>query len=478
MAKKNITFFCKECGYETSGWMGQCPGCKAWNTLVESSSVTGSTKSKTSDKLASSPTYQAATYSWTQAKGTVRLKDAGKEDYIRVSTGINELDTLLGGGLTSGSVTLVGGEPGIGKSTILLQMANSYQGSGDILYVSGEESPAQIGMRAERLGITNDRIIICAQTSFEVIAEELSSIKPCLCIIDSIQTLYSDSVSGTPGSVTQAKEVTAGLIRIAKSNNLPIVLVGHVTKEGSIAGPKTLEHMVDTVLYFEGDNTGSYRILRSVKNRFGRSSELAFFEMQSAGLKAIDSASALLIAGRPLEAPGSALTSTMEGARALTIEIQALITDACYGTPQRMTYGPDKNRVSMLIALCEKIFRLSMPTKDCFLNVIGGLKVTDPACDLGIIAAIISSAKGIPVKPGSLLIGEVGLSGELRPVSQINQRIADCKRLGIKTIVLPSSCRTALETNDAKSASTSDKMSSYELVFVDNLAEAIDVIFA
>lgn len=479
MAKKNVTFFCKECGFETSGWMGQCPGCKSWNTLVESTSVTGSGKSKSTNDKSGAPTFQASTYSWTKSEVTVRLKDAGKEEYSRVSTGIDELDNLLGGGLTMGSITLVGGEPGIGKSTLLLQLANSYEADGDVLYVSGEESPAQIGMRAERLGISSDRIIICAQTGFELIADELSKTKPVLCIIDSIQTLYSDTVSGTPGSVSQAKEVTAGLIRIAKSNNLPIILVGHVTKEGSIAGPKTLEHMVDTVLYFEGDNSGSYRMLRSVKNRFGRSAELAFFEMSGSGLKAVDSASALLVSGRPLEAPGSALTSTIEGARALTIEIQALITDACYGTPQRMTYGPDKNRVSMLLAICEKMFKLSMATKDCFLNVIGGLKITDPACDLGIIAAVISSVRGIPVKSGTLLLGEVGLSGELRPISQVNKRIADCKRLGIKTIVLPSSCKGALDSESKSSSNTScDRIDSYEYLFVDNIAEAIDVIFS
>ncbi len=493
MAKKNTTFFCKECGYETSGWMGQCPGCKAWNTLVEAPTNTTASRSgtPTSDKN-SSPAYSAGNYSWTDSKGTVRLTKAGKEDYIRISTGSAELDRLLGGGLTAGSVTLVGGEPGIGKSTLLLRLASTYKGEGDVLYVSGEESPAQIAMRAERMGISDDRIIICAQTAFEEIADKLAEIKPCLCIIDSIQTLYSEAVTGTPGSVSQAREVTAGLIRIAKSNSVPIILVGHVTKEGSIAGPKTLEHMVDTVLYFEGDNTGSYRILRSVKNRFGRSSELAFFEMLGSGLEPVDSTSALLVAGRPLEAPGSALTSTIEGARALTIEVQALASDSCYGTPQRMTYGPDRNRVSMLLAVCEKQFKLNLPAKDCFINVIGGLRITDPACDLAIAAAVISSVRGIPVKANSILIGEVGLSGELRPVSQIRQRIADCSRLGIRHVVLPSSCRQAVENgNDKKadrenknlnnlnkSAATCDRIDSCEFIYVDNLQEAVDVLFS
>ena len=442
MAKKNVTFFCKECGYETAGWMGKCPGCGSFNTLVESTTVTGSGKS--SNTKSESPAFKASSYSWTDRRETVRLNEAGKEDYVRLSTGIEQLDVLFGGGITDGSVTLLGGEPGIGKSTILLQLADTFAGEGDILYVSGEESPAQIKMRADRLNVKGSNIIICAQTCFEVIAEELSNTKPSLCIIDSIQTLYSENVNGTPGSVSQAREVTAGLIRIAKSNGLPIILVGHVTKDGAIAGPKTLEHMVDTVLYFEGDNTGAYRILRSVKNRFGRSGELAFFEMTQHGLKSVDSSNALLISGRPLEAPGSAITSAMEGARALTIEIQALAADTCYGTPQRMTSGPDRSRASMLLAVAEQQFKLNLNTKDVFINIIGGLRITDPACDLALIMSVVSSARGIPLKPDTMILGEVGLTGELRPVSSLNLRIEEAGRLGIRNIVLPSSCKNAV----------------------------------
>ena len=474
MAKSKITFFCKECGFETSGWMGKCPGCGQWSTLVESTTVTGSGKSSSSSSAAAksdAPAYRAAGYNWTKSNATVRLKDAGKEIYTRFSTGIPALDDLFGGGITNGSVTLVGGEPGIGKSTLLLQMADSLKAEGDVLYVSGEESPAQIGMRAERLGIDNDRIIICAQTSFELIAEEMQNTKPVLCIIDSIQTLFSENITGTPGSVSQAREVTAGLIRIAKSNNMPIILVGHVTKEGSIAGPKTLEHMVDTVLYFEGDNTGSYRMLRSVKNRFGKSNELSFFEMQQTGLKSVDSSSALLVMGRPLNAPGSALTSTLEGGRALTVEIQALASDSCYGTPQRMTSGPDRNRTTMLLAVAEQTFKLALNTKDCFINVIGGLRITDPACDLALIAAVVSSVRGIPIRENTLILGEVGLSGELRPVSAIAQRVADAVRIGITNVVLPSSCRNAAEQSKKES-------SEAEFIFVDNISEAADVLFS
>ena len=464
MAKKNVTFFCKECGYETAGWMGKCPGCGSFNTLVESTTVTGSGKASSNQK-SDSPAFKADRFTWTNRLETVRLKDAGKEDYVRFPTGIDQLDTLFGGGITNGSVTLLGGEPGIGKSTILLQLADRFDG--DILYVSGEESPAQIKMRADRLNVKGDRIVICAQTCFEAIAEELSNIKPSLCIIDSIQTLYSDSVNGTPGSVSQAREVTAGLIRIAKTCGLPVILVGHVTKEGSIAGPKTLEHMVDTVLYFEGDNTGAYRILRSVKNSFGRSGELAFFEMTQHGLRPVDSSSALMITGRPLEAPGSAITCAMEGARALTIEIQALAADTCYGTPQRMTSGPDRQRTAMLLAVSEQHFKLSLNVKDVFINVIGGLRITDPACDLALIMAVVSSARGIPLRPDTMVLGEVGLSGELRPVSSPNLRVDEAGRLGIKNVVIPSACKNAVKANG-----------NLEFFYVDNVSEAADVLFS
>ncbi|MBP5775375.1 MAG: DNA repair protein RadA, partial [Clostridiales bacterium] len=294
MAKKNVTFFCKECGYEAMGWMGKCPSCGMFNTFVEAPAEESKKAAKTD-----SPALSANSYSWTEYPVTVRLADAGTENYTRISSGIGSLDSLFGGGITEGSVTLVCGEPGIGKSTILMQIANSYKGTGEVLYVSGEESPAQIGMRAERLGIKRN-ILICSETRFEKVAEQIKNNKPCLCIIDSIQTLYSEQVAGTPGGVAQTREVTAGLIRIAKTNGITIIMVGHIAKDGSIAGPKTIEHMVDTVLGFEGDATGGYRIIRSAKNRFGRSNEICFFEMGEAGLIPVDSSKALLVAGRPL----------------------------------------------------------------------------------------------------------------------------------------------------------------------------------
>ena len=473
MAKKNVTFFCKECGYETSGWMGKCPGCGMFNTFVEAPSDKSPAKAKTD-----APAFTANQYSWTDSAVTVRLKDAGKENYTRHSTGIASLDQLFGGGITEGSVTLVAGEPGIGKSTILMQLADSYKADGEILYISGEESPAQIGMRASRLKIRRD-ILICGETRFESIAEQIKTYKPCLAIIDSIQTLYSEQVAGTPGGVAQIREVAAGLIRIAKTNNITIIMVGHIAKDGSIAGPKTIEHMVDTVLSFEGDTTGGYRIIRSAKNRFGRSNEICFFEMGETGLIPVDSSKALLVAGRPLNSPGSVLTSTLEGNDALTIEVQALCAESVYPNPQRMTSGPERGRVLMLLAVCEKLLSLGLTSKDVFVNVIGGLKVSDPATDLAVCIAAVSSARGISCKPDTLILGEVGLSGEIRPVSRILKRCLAAARLGITTVVLPGSSKEALEKELSNiSPEAFGGRSVPDFIYADNLKEAVDILFS
>ncbi len=473
MAKKKSTFYCKECGYESTGWLGKCPGCGQFNTFVEAPDD----KPASNNPKSESPVYKANSFSWTDSAVTLRLKDAGKENYVRESTGIPVLDQLFGGGITRGSLTLVVGEPGIGKSTILLQLADSFKGEGEVLYVSGEESPAQIGMRAARLGITRD-ILICGETRFEVIAEEIKKNKPSLCIIDSMQTLYSEEITGTPGSVTQTREVTAGLIRIAKTNGISIIMVGHITKEGSIAGPKTIEHMVDTVLTFEGDSTGGYRILRSAKNRFGKSNELAFFEMGDKGLKPVESSKALLVAGRPINSPGSVLTSVLEGNEALTCEVQALVAESAYPTPQRMTSGPDRSRVMMLLAVCDKVQKLNLSSCDCFVNIIGGLKVSDPASDLAICAAIVSSARNVPVKPNTLIIGEVGLSGEVRPVTRILKRCLEAVKLGITTIVLPGSCENGLE-KEIRDLSDRDRSAfdSITRLYIDNIKDSFDMLF-
>lgn len=444
-----------------------------FNTFVEAPSEKAPVKAKTD-----SPAFTANQYSWTDSAVTVRLKDAGKENYKRHSTGMESLDRLFGGGITEGSVTLVAGEPGIGKSTILMQLADSYKAEGDVLYISGEESPAQIGMRASRLKIKRD-ILICGETRFEAIAEQLKTHKPCLAIIDSIQTLYSEQVAGTPGGVAQIREVAAGLIRIAKTNNITIIMVGHIAKDGSIAGPKTIEHMVDTVLGFEGDSTGGYRIIRSAKNRFGRSNEICFFEMGEAGLIPVDSSKALLVAGRPLNSPGSVLTSTLEGNDALTIEVQALCTQTVYANPQRMTSGPERGRVLMLLAVCEKLLNLGLTSMDCFINVIGGLKVSDPATDLAVCIATVSSARGVSVRPNTLILGEVGLSGEIRPVTRILKRCLAATRLGITTVVLPGSSKDALEKELANISKDSfGGNSAPEFIYADNLKEAVDILFS
>lgn len=484
MAKKNSLYFCKECGFEATGWMGKCPACGQWNTFV-------SAPSDSQSKKVTGSTVTSISKSWVSdsSLAPVPLSGTSKEVTNGLSTGNTELDRLFGGRITNGSVTLIGGEPGIGKSTILLQLADSYCGKGSVLYVSGEESAPQIGSRATRLGISNDRILIYAQTSFESIASQIEQVKPALCIIDSIQTLYSENIQGTPGSVTQAREVTAGLVRIAKDSGIPIILVGHVTKDGNIAGPKTLEHMVDTVLYFEGDCLGNYRILRSVKNRFGRSSELVFLEMTGKGLIPVDNASAMLIKGRPMNAPGSSLTSVLEGTKSLLIEIQALVADSCYSTPQRMTNGLDRNRVTMLLAVCEKFLNLAIGSKDCFINVIGGLRLDDTSSDLAIVAAIVSSFREIPIRENTVILGEIGLSGEIRNVTRVKDRLSEAKALGIKTVVLPGSCRDVVAkineeddkifSNNVNNLSrTCGNMHLFDFVFVDNLLEAVDVLFS
>ena len=483
MAKKS-SFFCKECGFETTGWMGKCPGCGTWNSFVEAPKTTARSSSG-----AGSTTSTAVNHSWTDIKGTVKLSDTGKTSYVKVSSGISELDTLLGGGITAGSVTLVGGEPGVGKSTLLIQLAANYKAEGPVLYVTGEESPDQIGSRASRLQIESDRLYICANTSFEQIADELSSIKPVLCIVDSIQTICSDNVSGSQGSVTQTREVTAGFVRIAKNNSIPVIVVGHITKDGTIAGPKTIEHMVDTVLYFEGDESSNYRILRSVKNRFGKSGEVVFWEMTERGLVAKEDISSLFIQGRPLNAPGSAITAVTEGSRAVAIEIQALINDSNYGTGQKTVNGMDRNRVSMLLAVIEKYLKMNVTGADTFINIVGGLKLNDPSCDMALISAVISSIKGIPIRSDTLILGEVGLTGELRPVTGLIPRLNCAIQSGIRTVLLPSACKDSLKSiapnsSDKKNSNIINnnkgdcaKINSLDYIYVDNLSEAVDVLF-
>ncbi|MBP5491807.1 MAG: DNA repair protein RadA [Clostridiales bacterium] len=458
MAKKKTQFVCRNCGYEVSGWMGRCPSCKEFNTFDE---VT-ETASAPADAR---PALRAG---WIAERGTSKLSEVSRETEPRFSSGIPELDRILGGGFVEGSMTLVGGDPGIGKSTLLMQVSGSAKIDSEILYVSGEESKSQIRMRADRLGVKRDSISLCSQTSFEHISDLISEHKPGLCIIDSIQTLYSEEISSAPGSVSQTREVTAGLLRLCKSLNVPIVLVGHVTKDGAIAGPRIIEHMVDTVLYFEGDGSSSLRMLRATKNRFGATGEMAFFEMTQKGLIGVENASALLLSGRPHMAPGSVITSVVEGTRAILLEIQALMSPTAYSNPQRMTTGLDRNRVSMLLAVLESQCKVGIANMDAYINVVGGMRIDETACDLAILCAVFSSVSGKPLRENTLVLGEVGLTGELRPVSDLEKRISDAARLGFSACVLPGASKSAAERLALK----------IEYIYVDKISEAIDVLFS
>ncbi len=457
MAKKKSTFVCRSCGYETSGWMGKCPSCQEYNTFDE----VKETHAMPSD---AKPSLKAG---WIAERGTSKLSEVSRETEPRFSSGITELNRILGGGFVEGSMTLVGGDPGIGKSTLLMQVCGAVEVTGEILYVSGEESKSQIRMRADRLGVARDSISLCSQTSFEHISELITERKPSLCIIDSIQTLYSEEISAAPGSVSQTREVTAGLLRLAKSLNVPIVLVGHVTKDGAIAGPRIIEHMVDTVLYFEGDGSSTLRMLRATKNRFGSTGEMAFFEMTQKGLMGVENASALLLSGRPHMAPGSVITSVVEGSRAILLEIQALLSPTAYANPQRMTQGLERNRVSMLLAVLESKCRVGLSNMDAYINVVGGMRIDETASDLAILCAVFSSVSGKPLRENTLVLGEVGLTGELRPVSDLEKRISDAARLGFTACVLPGASKKAAERLPVK----------IEYIYVDSLSEAIDVLF-
>ena len=447
MAKSKITFFCKECGFETSGWMGKCPGCGQWNTLVESTTVTGSGKSSSSSSAAAksdAPAYRAAGYNWTKSNATVRLKDAGKEVYTRFSTGIPALDDLFGGGITNGSVTLVGGEPGIGKSTLLLQMADSLKAEGDVLYVSGEESVSQIKSRAVRLGITSgtvmeERLMLLSDNDMDNIESQIDALQAEVVIIDSIQTIMSNDIDNAPGTVSQVREVTSRLLQIAKQKNAAIFIVGHVTKEGTVAGPRTLEHMVDSVLYFEGDESGGFRLLRANKNRFGSTNEIGVFNMTDGGLEEVINPSEFFLNGRPEKSSGSSVVCIIEGTRAMLIEIQALCTDSSFSMPRRTSVGIDYNRVNLLIAVLEKRGGISLSGCDCYVNVAGGLKINDPSTDLGIISAIASSFRDKPIDSKMVIIGETGLAGEVRGVRNISQRLKEAAKLGFSKAIIPKS---------------------------------------
>ena len=432
--KTSTIFFCQNCGYESSKWMGQCPGCRQWNTLVEETVPAVSGTAKGGGK--------------TKAPGERRepssLSSITLEKEERMGTHIQELDRVLGGGIVPGSLILVGGDPGIGKSTLLLQVCRYLSGDGrKVLYISGEESLKQIKLRAMRIGSFTDDLLLLCETNLSVIEETIMRHKPQMVVIDSIQTVYHDGVSAAPGSVSQVREATGILLRLAKDMGISIFIVGHVTKEGTVAGPRVLEHMVDTVLYFEGDRHASYRILRGVKNRFGSTNEIGVFEMHQSGLEEVANASEFMLSGRPQGASGSVVVCSMEGTRPVLLEIQALVCKSSFGIPKRQATGTDFNRVNLLMAVLEKRVGLSMSNCDAYVNIAGGIRMIEPAMDLGIVLAVVSSFRNKPVDERLIVFGEVGLSGEVRSVGMAEQRIAEAAKLGFTMCILP---RTAEET--------------------------------
>ena len=421
MSKVKTSFFCQNCGSQYSKWQGQCNSCKEWNTIAEEIIQK---EEKSVWKSASSETKKASK--------PLKIREIDSALEVRMDTRDGELNRVLGGGIVPGSLILLGGEPGIGKSTLLLQI--SLKLPYKTLYVSGEESQKQIKMRAERITSNTDNCYILTETKTQNIFRQIQEIEPEIVIIDSIQTLHTEYIEASPGSISQIRETTAELIKFAKETNVPVILIGHITKDGTIAGPKILEHMVDTVLQFEGDRNHVYRILRSLKNRFGSTSELGIYEMLGSGLREVSNPSEILISHKDVTLSGTAIASTLEGMRPLMIEIQALVSTAVYGTPQRSTTGYNAKRLNMILAVLEKRAGFRLGTKDVFLNITGGISIDDPAIDLAVVAAILSSNEDIPIGEGYCFAGEVGLSGEIRPVNRVDQRIQEAEKLGFSTI--------------------------------------------
>ncbi len=455
--KQTTVFFCQECGYESSKWLGQCPGCKQWNTFVEESVRQSSTPKMGGGK---------ASFSRAESSKPVRLREIESGDEERFTTHIEELDRVLGGGIVKGSLVLVGGDPGIGKSTLLLQVCQRMaEDRREMLYISGEESLQQIKLRAERLGQFSDSLSLLCETNLDAVEEAIKKTAPSVVIIDSIQTMYREEVSSAPGSVSQVREVTGRLLQIAKGLNVCIFLVGHVTKEGTVAGPRVLEHMVDTVLYFEGDRYASYRILRSVKNRFGSTNEIGVFEMRPEGLVEVKNPSEFMLSGRPEGANGSVVAASSQGTRPIMLEIQALVCRTNFGFPKRQATGTDFNRINLLMAVLEKRIQMQIGDCDAYVNVAGGIRVQEPAIDLGIVMAIASSFKNRPIREDVVVFGEVGLSGEVRAVSMAKERVKEAEKLGFSTVILPESNRAACQEG-----------CRITLVGVRNVQEAIEII--
>ena len=464
MAKAKATsFFCKECGYESPKWLGQCPGCRQWNTFVEELTA----KKEPAAKRGLGASYgngQGGAGEGGMSK--IRpsyLSEISLDEQDRMQTGYEELDRVLGGGVVRGSLVLVGGDPGIGKSTLLLQVCRNLAASGQkVLYISGEESLKQIKLRANRIGTVTGELKFLCETNLDTIEGAISGEKPDVVIIDSIQTMFREEVTSAPGSVGQVRESTNLLLQIAKGVGIAIFIVGHVTKEGVVAGPRVLEHMVDTVLYFEGDRSASYRIIRGVKNRFGSTNEIGVFEMRESGLEEVKNPSEYMLSGRPEDASGAVVACSLEGTRPVLLEVQTLITPTLFGMPRRTAAGTDYNRVNVLMAVLEKRCHYELSRYDAYVNIAGGLRMNEPALDLAIVMAVISSLKDKPVNPRTIIFGEVGLAGEVRAVPMAEQRVNEAKKLGFETCILP---KTSLDKMR--------KMEGIRMVGVENIREAI-----
>lgn len=448
MAKNKTVFVCNECGYESGKWLGKCPACGTWNSFFEQKIVENKGSSLSEKKK--------------EVSSPQKLNSYESKETIRISTGFTELDRVLGGGLVKGSLVLLGGEPGIGKSTLILQLCDKVQGEGQVLYVSGEESAEQVKLRADRLGINNDNILFLGETDIDVVNQNIVNLNPKLVIIDSIQTMYSDEIPAAAGSVSQVREITSQIMRVCKSRNITTIIIGHVTKEGNIAGPRVLEHMVDTVLYLEGERYFSYRILRGVKNRFGSTNEIGMFEMQEKGMTEITNPSDILISEREDNPAGTCIVSCMEGTRSILVELQALTVQSVFGFPKRTANGIDYNRLALLIAVLEKRAGMNLGNQDVYLNVAGGMKVNEPSIDLGIIMVTLSSYKNVPIEKNLVIMGEVGLTGEVRRINFIEKRLKEAEKLGFKKCIIPESNKKDLK-DDYK----------LDIICVRNINEAI-----
>ena len=430
MAKAKTVFVCSECGNESPKWLGKCPACNSWNTFYEQKIEKYTETNKAEKKINNTPK-PLNTYVGQEAN--------------RTSTGYLELDRVLGGGLVKGSLILLGGEPGIGKSTLILQLCEKVKGEGKVLYVSGEESAEQIKLRADRLEVKNDDLLFLGETDIDVVRDSIGEIKPKLVIIDSIQTMYSDEISAAAGSVSQVREITSQIMRICKSQQITTVIIGHVTKDGNIAGPRVLEHMVDTVLYLEGERYNTYRILRAVKNRFGSTNEIGMFEMRQEGMCEVINPSDILITERDDNPSGSCIVASIEGTRPILVEMQALTSQTVFGMPKRTANGFDYNRLAVLIAVLEKRAGLSISNHDVYLNIAGGMKLSEPAIDLGIITTVASAYKNISIPQTTVVMGEVGLTGEVRRINLIEKRLKEAEKLGFKTCIIPENNKKGLK---------------------------------